>query len=49
MPSTDAFMVRLMEALQEGDTLYVWRLDRLGRSLKHLIETVETLEAQGGL
>src|SRR2546421_6506154 len=26
--------------LREGDTLVVWRLDRLGRSLKHLIETI---------
>jgi len=25
--------------LREGDTLIVWRLDRLGRSLKHLIDT----------
>ena len=40
-------LLRLMEALRSGDTLVVWRLDRLGRSLKHLIETVETLEAQG--
>lgn len=40
-------LLRLMEALRRGDTLVVWRLDRLGRSLKHLIETVETLEAQG--
>ena len=33
----------LTEALayvREGDTLVVWRLDRLGRTLKHLIETV---------
>src|SRR5262245_23925552 len=30
--------------LREGDTLIVWRLDRLGRSLKHLIETVTWLE-----
>jgi DNA invertase Pin-like site-specific DNA recombinase len=30
--------------LREGDTLVVWRLDRLGRSLKHLIETVTTLK-----
>src|SRR5688572_24089514 len=29
---------------REGDTLVVWRLDRLGRSLKHLIETVLDLE-----
>jgi DNA invertase Pin-like site-specific DNA recombinase len=29
--------------LREGDTLVVWRLDRLGRSLKHLIETITEL------
>jgi DNA invertase Pin-like site-specific DNA recombinase len=29
--------------LREGDTLVVWRLDRLGRSLKHLIDTITTL------
>ena len=38
-------LLRLMEALRTGDALVVWRLDRLGRSLKHLIETVEQLEA----
>jgi DNA invertase Pin-like site-specific DNA recombinase len=32
--------------LREGDTFVVWRLDRLGRSLKHLIETVTRLQAQ---
>ena len=32
--------------LREGDTFVVWRLDRLGRSLKHLIETVATLQKQ---
>ncbi len=31
--------------LREGDTLVVWRLDRLGRSLKHLIETVTKLQS----
>lgn len=40
-------LLRLMESLRVGDTLVVWRLDRLGRSLKHLIETVEKLEAMG--
>lgn len=34
------------EVLRSGDTLVVWRLDRLGRSLKDLIALVETLEAQ---
>ena len=33
--------------LREGDTLVVWRLDRLGRSLKHLIETVTALQITG--
>ncbi len=33
--------------VRESDTLVVWRLDRLGRSLKHLIETVTALEEQG--
>lgn len=30
-----------------GDSLVVWRLDRLGRSLKHLIETIGQLHARG--
>jgi DNA invertase Pin-like site-specific DNA recombinase len=29
--------------VRQGDTLVVWRLDRLGRSLKHLIETITAL------
>jgi DNA invertase Pin-like site-specific DNA recombinase len=32
-----------IEYARDGDTLAVWKLDRLGRSLKHLIETVNTL------
>lgn len=36
-----------LDALRPGDTLVVWRLDRLGRSLPHLIETVAELEARG--
>lgn len=33
--------------LRTGDTLVVWRLDRLGRSLKHLIDTIQDLEQRG--
>ena len=33
--------------LRKGDTLVVWRLDRLGRTLEHLIDTIRHLERQG--
>lgn len=33
--------------LRDGDVLAVWRLDRLGRSLPHLIDTIAALEARG--
>jgi len=42
-PGLDA----VLDHLRSGDTLVVWRLDRLGRSLKHLIATVEQLKASG--
>lgn len=32
-------LTRLLDHLRAGDTLVVWRLDRLGRSLRHLIDT----------
>jgi DNA invertase Pin-like site-specific DNA recombinase len=37
---------RVHDALRSGDVLAVWRLDRLGRSLKHLIELMAELEAE---
>lgn len=39
-------LTRCLDTLREGDTLIVWRLDRLGRSLKDLLEIVSTLEEQ---
>ena len=33
--------------VRKGDTLVVWRLDRLGRSLPHLIATMTDLEERG--
>ncbi len=35
-----------LDYLRRGDTLVVWKLDRLARSLKQLIETVEDLESR---
>jgi hypothetical protein len=31
---------QLLDQLRPGDTLVVWKLDRLGRSLRHLVDTV---------
>ena len=36
-----------IQALREGDTLVVWKLDRLGRSLRHLVNVVHDLTSQG--
>lgn len=36
-----------VEYARAGDILIVWKLDRLGRSLKHLIETVNALQERG--
>jgi DNA invertase Pin-like site-specific DNA recombinase len=32
-----------VEFCRKGDSLVVWKLDRLGRSIKHLIETINLL------
>jgi DNA invertase Pin-like site-specific DNA recombinase len=36
-----------IKALRSGDTLVVWKLDRLGRNLRHLVNTVQDLESEG--
>jgi DNA invertase Pin-like site-specific DNA recombinase len=38
---------KALEALREGDTLVVWKLDRLGRSVKNLVDLVGELHNQG--
>ena len=40
-------LMQTLEFAREGDTLVVWKLDRLGRSVKHLVELVATMEARG--
>lgn len=40
-------LTKLKEMLRRNDTLVVWRLDRLGRSLKHLIGWINELEEAG--
>ena len=36
-----------LKALREGDVLVVWKLDRLGRNLRHLVNTVHDLNKRG--
>jgi serine recombinase len=39
--------IAAFKALREGDTLVIWKLDRLGRNLSQLLQTAERLEAKG--
>lgn len=36
-----------LKALRAGDILYVWKLDRLGRNLRHLVNTIHDLTTRG--
>ena len=38
---------RAIKAMKKGDTLVVWKLDRLGRSLSHLVATINELGERG--
>lgn len=40
-------LIAVFEVLRPGDILVIWRLDRLGRSLKHLIQMVDQLDKIG--
>lgn len=39
-------LLACLKALREGDTLVIWKLDRLGRDLRHLVNTVHDLTAR---
>jgi len=40
-------LAKMLEMLREGDTLVVWKLDRLGQPVKRLVDLVSTLQKQG--
>jgi DNA invertase Pin-like site-specific DNA recombinase len=40
-------LIDAMEFCRSGDSLIVWKLDRLGRSLRHLIDTINKLQSKG--
>lgn len=40
-------LTNAIDYLRKGDTLVVWKLDRLARSLKQLIETIELFDSKG--
>jgi DNA invertase Pin-like site-specific DNA recombinase len=40
-------LTQLLDQLRPGDTLVVWKLDRLGRSLRHLVDTITGLADRG--
>ena len=42
-----AGLLACLQALREGDILIVWKLDRLGRSLRHLVNIVHDLTCRG--
>ena len=40
-------LTKCLDSLQRGDALIVWRLDRLGRSMRHLVNLIESLRDRG--
>lgn len=42
-PQLDA----MLDHLREGDTVVIWKFDRLGRNTKNLLDLIETIEAKG--
>jgi DNA invertase Pin-like site-specific DNA recombinase len=46
-PTLEQLLDQLLDQLRPSDTLVVWKLDRLGRSLRHLVDTVTGLADRG--
>ena len=40
-------LMAALKALRSGDTLVVWKIDRMGRSLSHLVSTIQDLSKRG--
>jgi DNA invertase Pin-like site-specific DNA recombinase len=40
-------LLKCLSTVKKGDAIVVWRLDRLGRSMKEIVNTVESLQSQG--
>ena len=40
-------LAALLDYVREGDTVVVWKLDRLGRNMLHILETVKALTDRG--
>ena len=40
-------LARALEVVRDGDALVIWKLDRIGRSLRHVVELVAGLHAKG--
>jgi DNA invertase Pin-like site-specific DNA recombinase len=40
-------LAKMLEQARSGDTVIVWRLDRAGRSLRHLIDIIDDLQRRG--
>ena len=42
-------LAAFLKAARQGDVIVVWRLDRLGRNLRHLVNLVQDLNGQTGI